>query len=38
MVMLGDLVLVWEGAVLVRELVLGLVVLEEVLARIGAGG
>lgn len=40
MVMLGDLVfvLVWEGPVLVLELVLGLAVLVEVLARIGAGG
>ena len=32
------LVLVWEGPVLVLELVLGLAVLVEVLARIGAGG
>ena len=31
-------VLVWEGPVLVLELVLGLAVLVEVLARIGAGG
>ena len=37
--MLGDLgSLVWEGPALVRELVLGLVVLVEALARIGAGG